>query len=660
MQCKLEKHKLKAMKFFKTIALIFLLLNSLHFPLSANSADNSTIKGVTLSNTIYNSLKQNKYSPLTQALINNGENAFPYNVYLNLEAKTPADKNLILIFSQEQVISHNNLVLQILDYITSEELNCNIIVLFSYGDKQFIEKRIMLYGSEIFINSLNSNEDYTAIIIDLDNQQNKVITSSNGYIAPSYLIQNEYNIYLEENLKNNLPLYYVSQIYNMKFFQDRELETILKNEIPGIKLCLNKTASEDNKAFNIIKNSILKFNSTENTVWEQHFLLFNFFGTYYNFSESLIIKIIITIFFVWLIYIFLLGFINIKVRNYTWNKLKKIWYSIPLTFGLALISFYSGRGIFSLFFTRLSGLSSIYYCITLQLCISTLLVTLLYLTILLLNYNFSENSLDFLIVTATFINQAVFILADISLFPLFMLIFLLAILAYYVKNNPIHIFIFILMILALIPYCKTVITNGQANQIQNNILKSPITPVTVSLAIYPIYLLYLRILTSVRNYIKKRENFILFTITSGLVLMISFIVFANIRVHQLNNSYKTNTTYKIVESTDEKISLKYTDKYIFTDIIRTIEIDLEDTPEVCDVRINSAGTTPVLYSDNDYEEITQNSVIFKIPENPPEHLTFSYGAAKESCNIVVSALYPLKKDSHEYAMVTKVISIGDN
>lgn len=646
------------MKFYKRFIVLFIIINSLTL-LSAKQDNISTAKGINLSNEVYKFLKTEDFLPKTQSLINNGENTFPYNVYIDFNSISAVEKNLLLVFSQDQTITNKELIKNALNYIKNEKFNFNLTVLFSYDERHDLKKQIAINGYDVFINSINVNDNYTAIIFDLNNENNKVITSSHGLIAPSWLIQNEFNLYLKENLKSNLPLYYVSQIYKLNFFEDKELESFLLNNIPSIKLCFNSLNCENGKAFNIIKDSIFTYSNSLNNQWEHHFLLFQFFGKFINISEAIIIRIIILLIFVLLIFVFILGLLNIRVKNNAMFKLKQIWYSIPLTLFLTYISFISGRNLFRLIYGRFSAINSIYYCLGIQTGLALLLITLFYITILMLNYSISEKSIDFLLVLSCFINQAIFILIDISLFPIFSIIFILSVIAYYIKNNGIHILIFILMIITLVPYGNTLITKGNPYSIQHYLLNNTLTPVMLSVVIYPVFMVYLRILTSCRNNFKKIKSFIIFTISSYFVLILALFVFFSIYGRYMRNTFALPKEYKIIESLDEKISFKYTDKTIFTDIIRTIEIDLDEEPEICDVRINSATSTPVLYSDNDYEAITQNSVIFKIPENPPNHLIFNYGATNEPCNIVISAIYAENENKNIYKLVTKIVSIGD-
>lgn len=663
------------MKFKKNVVVSIFFIYFLQFIFSATSQEfssSSQLRGLELSNNIYSFLKKEKFSPETQSLINNGNNTFPYNIFVTIKANgqnnpqkinknTQSPHNLLIIFPQEQTLQHQNIILQTLNYTKQNIHNTNVIFLFSYGDKQTIEKQVMIYGSKVFVNSINTNEDYTALYFDFESSENKLITNSNGKISPSHLIVNEFNIFSKEGFKKNLPLYVVSQMNSLKLFEDKQLDIFFEENIPAIKLCLNQNI-ENEKKINIISNSIKKFdelNENERS-WEKHFIIFYFFGRYINLGEASIIRIIITLLFVWVTFIFILGLINFRIKNSLFFKLKKIWFTIPLTFLLTYLCFLTSRIVFSIFATNFSSTSVVYFCGITQLCFSFLIVTLIYVLILLFNFNYTVKTIDFLLVISCFINQAFFIFLDISLFPLFLLIFILSIIAYFIKNNPLHILIFIMMILILGFYANQIIEKSSMPLLKSYILNNSFTPFTLSLIIYPVYLLYLRLLTSFRLKHKKNTQLIILSFAVYIFISIVLVIFALIRVNQIKNRNQKNPkTYTITESTEDKISFNYSDKIIFTDIIRTIEIDIEDNAEVCDVRINSTEANPVLYSDNEFDSLYQTSALFIIPENPPSHLTFSYGSNNKPCNIVISALYAVTNAENEYKRVTKVISIGE-
>ena len=131
-----------------------------------------------------------------------------------------------------------------------------------------------------------------------------------------------------------------------------------------------------------------------------------------------------------------------------------------------------------------------------------------------------------------------------------------------------------------------------------------------------------------------------------------------IRTKQLKNKQESPSEITYNPHGDELIDLSYSDKSIFGDVIRTINVSLPENCLLCDLMISTDRVFPVLYSDNDYTSISNNSVRFSIPDNPPQKMTFSYGAAMTSCKITVSAVIAGNAED-EYQFISKAIEIGD-
>ena len=108
---------------------------------------------------------------------------------------------------------------------------------------------------------------------------------------------------------------------------------------------------------------------------------------------------------------------------------------------------------------------------------------------------------------------------------------------------------------------------------------------------------------------------------------------------------------------DELINLSYTQKNIFGDVIRTIDIEVPDNCLLCDLLITTDRVFPVLYSDNDFTSVSNNAVRFRIPDNPPQKMTFSYGAAMTPCKISVTAI--IGDAEEKYLLITKSIEAGE-
>lgn len=639
------------------LLILFLFIFSFSFSKLYAKPEENTLAGIDLCNNVFSNIKSNGLEPYTQSLVLSGENTFPYNILVDINSSQKNNKNLILVFYQEDVINNIKLISNLYRYIHNSEFDFNVTFLFSYGEKQIIKKQGLIYGIDSYIKNIDTNSDYTVFIIDLNNLKNGVITNSNGSSSPSWMIQNAFNQFYKEGLKEELPFIYLSQIFKLKIFQNRELSTFFNNNIPAIKYTFNSNQDYDT-VYKLLSNSVSAFSKTENRFWDTHFLIMNFFGRYRKLSESIIIKIIIFISFCWLVFLFLLAFINIRLQKKTWASIKNIWFSIPVTFIIIFLSFWIGIKFFNFFNIKFSDAGNIYLCISFQLLKSLLFVSIFYLFICLLKINFNERAIDYLLVICSFINQSLFILVDISLFPIFMFICCLSIIALLVRNNFIHICILILMVCPFLFYAHTILSSSLMNELKIYIFSNKYFPLAISLILYPVAIVLLRIFTSIAIHSKNKKNVIL---AMGIVFLsvTAFLsILSAVRIHQINLKEPEKQNYLITKDENKIIDVKYTDKYIFSDIIRTVEITMNFDCDLCDFKIDSENSSPVLYTDNDYETLSPTSVFFKIPNNPPRKMKFSYGAGNSPSVLTVSAISK-STNENEYTLITKKVTIGD-
>lgn len=636
--------------------LLFLLMFFLSFS-SLSAADNS-LKGIELCNSVYNFLDKYHFSPISQNIVTSGENTFPYNIIINKKTDDKTNKNLVLVFFQEDTTSNKTTLIKILSYIKNSNFNFNITSIFVYGEKSTLQKDNNISSLQVYLNTINTNEDYYALIFDLQNENNKIITSSNGYTSPSWIIQNVYNSFLNHQIKAKLPYSYISQIYKLKIFQDSHLSSFYDKNIPAIKICFNNSNNNLKSVQSTIIDSIAKFENLENQVWDQHFLMLKLFGRFRKVSESFIINIIILIIFSFLLFIFILGFVNTRLRKHTWSTINYIWFSIPITFIIITVTYLLSSVLFKNLFFNLSDFGKVYSYFTLEILLSFSFVTLYYLFTLQNNIKFNEKTIEYLLVISTFINQFIFILVDISLFPIFMFICCLSIIALLIKNNIIHICLLILTIIPFVFYSHNVITNADTSMLSQYVFDNYYISLYFSLIMNPIYLIYFRILTSFKTHSKTKKNQIISTLSFSASIFIILISLSLIRINVFNknNIDENNTSLKV--NNNYLVNFDYSDKNVFSDVIRTINIKFESQPETCTVTLNTLSKSPILYTDNDYILQSPTCASFKIPVNPPSELKFSYGTTSDPCNITITAIYETDIEN-EYEYVSKSFTIGD-
>ena len=283
----------------------------------------------------------------------------------------------------------------------------------------------------------------------------------------------------------------------------------------------------------------------------------------------------------------------------------------------------------------------------------------IYLLILTVNYSFTERAVDYLLVISCFINQSLFIIADISLSPIFIIICLLSLLALSVKNNYLHIAVFLLMIVPLIPYGHRMISASNLRELSLFLEESRASVFIIPLVLYPVFIVLFRILASVRSHRKKIRWVLISTVSAFVLITLSLTLLGIIRTSSLNKNQETQPEITLSPLGNELIELSVSDKNVFDDIVRTVEVSLKQKCLLCDILITTEGPNPVLYSDNDFVNPSSNTARFRIPDNPPQEMTFRYGAAKTPCRITLSAVIEDAQEG-DYHFITRSLELGEN
>lgn len=614
-------------------------------------------KGTELSTSVFSFLKKNGFSPETQSLVASGENAFPYNNIVHLSENQEYNENLLLIFFQEDVENNTTLIKNCINNLKEKQKDYNITLLFTYGNKQVFEGTGRVSGIKVFIDSLKSNLSYTALIFDLNSQDYTIETSSQKQTSPSWLVQAAYNTFHTLGIAQNLSSMYLSQLSSYDFIKSSILSDFFESSIPAIKINLKKQEEDSDISEKVLTSLIDSFSSEKIRKWEQHFLMLRIFGRYQVLSEFAILRIAVPTIFLWTLFIFLLFLVNTRLKKHAWSAIRRIWYSVPLVFILNIASFLISRGFSITFFSSMSDAGFIYGMLSSHIIITLFFSLIFFVLTLLYNTSFEEYSIDYLIVVSCFINQSVFILLDISLSPIFITICILALIALLIKNNVLHVIIFVLMILPLVPYAHNLISFADTKSLRSFLIESNKIIFTLPFVLYPLFLIIFRTLTSLRRRYRKFRAVIIGAAAYFVVISSFLIILSAIRTNKINSAKKIPPV--IVRETRESdaILLNYSDTLIFDDVIRTISIELERKCLVCDLQIVSSQN-PVLYTDNDFTILSSNTVRFNIPEYPPDIMSFSYGTNALHSKIIVSAIVEGEKDN-EYKLIQKSMTIGD-
>ena len=642
--------------------------------LSADLHSISQPKGKDLCQSTFDFLKSKKLSPKVQNIFISSQNNFPYNIYLEFNQKEKgqaeseaASKSILFIFPMEDAFSKKEMTAEFLEYLNfaSKSLNLKATVLFSYGDRQqnFIKEETAkiapVYGCESFIENYFSQSDYTAVYIDMNQLQSDISSASANKVSPGKLLQLTLNAFLQKGIDYRYSSIFLSQIYSLSLKNDRILNLFFSREIPAIRIAFG-SEQEDDKILKTLTSMYdalsLKADFTQN--WDQHFILIKTFSRYQLISEKQILSLVLAVIAVILLFIFVFGYINSFIKFQAWKNIRYVWYAAPMVFFLTLLGFFTGKAFF-LNFSPKTAYGSIYLLFWLQIFFSVIFISLFYIPLSFFNHKFSDRSIDFLVLLSTFVNQSFFGCLDISLFPLFLLIFIAAFFTIFFRKFFSHFYLLIILIALLYPYCNKFLNTYDGKEALDFFMKNSSYHILVSLVITPIMLLYLRLLIKFRqNHPGKKELCLFVGIFSFSIIAVQTEI-CLISMPIRNSRVKKPENIVLTSLSDQKVYLSHSDKFIFDDIVRTITITTKEPAEICNVLVFSPSSQPVEYSDYDFETINSTSSYFIVPKNPPQNFSFTYGTTKDPCFVKITAIFQSQVDN-EYILEERLFSVSED
>ena len=629
--------------FTKSILLIFLLFLAA-MPLCAQN----------ICTDFFTYLEKKGFQPQVQLLTAGGTNNLPYNIIVNFSSEdTQSDHNLILLFDLDEAYQWRSNIMPALEELKDKNINSSVV--FAYGCRLELPRDNIIYGSQVFADSLSSNETNNVFIFNLSASKNTIIAGSNKNHSPSWMLKDLFDAYSDAKITEGLPVFYISQIADYTFSKDKTLLAFLELDIP----CIWADIKNAEKIDQVLISCINSYARTSVKPQDSHSFMFRLFGKRIWLSELRIINSIIIILLMGFLFVFCLGFINKNLKREFWQEISTIWYTLPITYIFSYCGFFIGKGLYRLFAGPAPDNYTVYGFIILQISVATLMVSTFFMLNLSLQKKYTTRSLDFLLVIDTFINLVIFTLVDISLFPIFLLIFMVAVISLLFRRNWIHIILFIFLIIPFIPYINGLFKISDKASLHEVLIHSNSLPFAMSLILLPVYLMWLRILNSMKKWYSSKKVFA-FVISGSYLFVVLFLIIINYSVY--SGKKVSSKTVEIVELPQTlkgqyDFSLTCSDKSLFDDIIRQIKITSSQFPLYTSVKIQSQN--PVLYSENDYKLINKDQAEFLLPLYPGQSLVFNYGCDQKEQQIMVEEIF-YSKDENKYYSLTKTLNTQES
>lgn len=598
-------------------------------------------------------LEKEGVHPQAQLLTAGGTNNLPYNIIVNFSPEdTKSDHNLVLLFDLEQGYTWRDTISSVFKELQNQNYNSSVV--FCYGSSLDIPRNNIIYGSEVYARSINSDGSNNIYIFNLDAEKNAIVPGSNQNHSPSWMLKDLFDAFSSAKMTDGLPIFYISQVAEYTFSKNKTMLSFLELDIP----CISADIKESAKTGEILKNCIKSYETSSAKPNDTHSFMMRIFGKRIWFSEFGIINAIIVIILLGFLFVFCLGFINKNLKREFWNEISTIWYALPIIYIFSYCGFFIGKGLYKLLVNEQTLNYTVFGFIIIQISIATLLVSIFFMLNLSLQKKYTTRSLDFLLVIDTFINLIIFTLFDISLFPIFLLIFIVAVISLIFRRNWIHIILFVFLIIPFIPYINSLFTFSDKTSLHHLLINSNALPFILSLVLLPVYLMWLRILNSMKKRYSKKRIYACVITAAYLFIILSLFILNRIFY---SNKKEAAGTIQIALIQPEAytafdFSLTYNDKTVFNDIIRQIKIESTVVPVYAGIKVNSQN--PVLYSENDYLLTTQNEAVFLLPVYPSDKLEFNYGTDQEFQNIEVEQIFYSQTEDKYYSL-TKTLVTGE-
>ena len=241
---------------------------------------------------------------------------------------------------------------------------------------------------------------------------------------------------------------------------------------------------------------------------------------------------------------------------------------------------------------------------------------------------------------------------------MFLLIFIAAFFSIIFRRIFSHLYLFVILLALLFPYTFSFLGSFDSSQIMSYLLSTQTWQFSVAMIITPISLLHFRIVTKFRQSHPSTRSIALFIIVYGLSIIFTQTEICLISIPLRNKTVTKANETQVISANDNFIKLTHSDKIVFEDKIRTINVHFEKQPELCDVQVFSPNSQPLKYSDYDFEVINGTSSYFLIPQNPPTDMTFSYGTIDGPSFVKITAIFENWADNN-YIMEERIFPVSE-
>lgn len=656
----------------KKLVFSFLLLNYLIARLWAFDTQPAQKKGTELSQSVEQSLLDSGFSTQKIELSSTGNDVFAYNISVFFNSVKPNEtfepKTLLILFSQNDFPFYENQILEVLKTVKTAELNFPVQFVFTaLDDRNSVlgGYEFFLEGTQNFAQSIDSPDDYFAIIVSFSNNSNeqkqkaKIFTTGGKNSTPMWLTKETVSSFLKTSLAFSVPQKFLAIYRAGLLFGDDDMASFFRANVPNIKIEFS-----NGDQLEVLKNFVLLHEPSLPGKNDVHYSFFAagklkafWFSEFFNIVSLEIFGASVILFLVCFTF-------TGKKRIHTKRDFSRFWFVIPLLLAISVFSLYAGQ----LCCEKIQFINRANPVIQFasKLFVSILVISVLFLFQSKLSLPDTEFVYSFMTIIVSTANVFLFSMADITVFWVFAVEYLIV---YFTRNTrkiwALCICAF-LMLLPFLSYVAVYFANVNDEDIKVLIYSGTGTNILLSLILFPFQMVWLKALIRLNKINKEKSltfnKFAEFTFFSLGIITVLIGIFTFLMTQFFyNKKHNQKSLIQYVEKSAQDIELSAVQTRLPELNVYNLKINSKRPAVRYTLFISSENSSPVLDSLYTFT-VRENSrqVEFNIPDYPPQNIDIEFSTEKSIKKVLtLTAIYETEKTNvYEREVVTKVLS-GD-
>ncbi len=630
------------------------------------SDSKKTLSGNALSKYIEKSLSARKFQASTQRLVPTGQDNFAENIYLdffsgskneNPQNKESLRSTAVLDFTQEDFYQNEDEFLSFLSDVKNFHFNYDLTILFSALTTPAIPEKsnsfeTRLSGTGIFAENLPVPDESFAVSVSFDKSKpDAILTGALHSTSPLWLCRKLARTFYAAGKNYSFPNL-ISSLYRLGFINgDGRMNDFVKSEIPAISISFENAKD----GLNLIKNFLLSYDSAGSDEWEQHYV---FMPLHYPLrpiilNEFSCIGSCVTLAVLTLLSLCVISFTGKQGEQNKYDLLKNL-YMIPLSLAVSFL----GLSIAQFFLKNFSSSALLNPVVIFG---TKIIAAMFFVSAFYALHNILKLPTDifiysYIIQFIALFNIFYFSMRDILLFVPFGAEYILIFIFRKRKSLASLIIFLAMMVLPFVPYAVDILQKTSEEDFQSLLFTNFAGNFSVSLALFPFQIIWLKILVRLEIFNKAKKYSVLKLVRNGIVSTASILAFCFFVMQAIylafykevrENSEKSKIFIKDSGSKFCSVSLSHDE---FSGLSTNhIKISSEKDALRYSVKIKSLDyKIPIydsIYAYDFSSEKTENGktaekVTFVVPDYPPEKITIDYAASPDSyAEIEISAFY---------------------